>query len=560
MSAVEWFKKNWMYVALGLIVAGWLAFSYLDHAIAEDAYISFRYSQNLVHGEGLVFNPGERAEGYSNLLWVLLVAGGAALGLNVEMVALVLGLVAGAALLILIWSILNRLTQRNPYLPLFGAVLVALYFPLSVYARSGLETAAFYLFFFSAVHSYLRAAPRRFAKGIARFARFPWTGLWLGLLAITRIEGVAYTLFFVAHYLWMRRRKTETGAGWRDLIPALGLPLAQLVFRLFYYGLLLPLPAFVKAGGLSLHILGGLKFVFNWMWGTPSILLALLAIYGVIRRWKRPESGLLLLLLAAVIGFNVYIGGDMMAYYRFLLPAYILLVILAVFGVEELFTAFGPRRLFPVLLSAFLFFWTTAGFTLTAFWYVRPPRELMDPATAVWLHENVPPGTWVASGAMGRLAYFSELPFIDYYGLCSREVALHGMRSTELRPGHEMGDAEEVFRRAPGLIVNSSQPGTWDRIEDWIAGRRASTECTWGELPLAQQLVLSDPRMADYQALVVEVTDWIRGVPPQDEPYYLGFYARRGEMVDLMVARGAVPVEPAKPEGFFDPRKEQSEE
>ncbi len=544
MSAAEWLRKNWMLVALGLIVAGWLAYSWLSHYVLEDAYISFRYSHNLVRGEGLVFNPGERAEGYTNLLWVLSVAGGMALGVGVETAAVILGLIAGALVIILVWSILRRLTKHNPYLPLLGAVLAALYFPLSYHSGSGLETAAFSALLLAAVHSYLRPCPRR----------FPWTGLWLGLLALTRTEGLAYTLFFAAHHVWMRRRKTETGADWRDLLPALGMPLAQLVFRLFYYGLLLPLPTIVKAGGGLTHILGGARFVFNWMWGTPVILLALLALYGVIRRWKRPESGLLLLLLAAVVGFTVYVGGDTMGYYRFLLPAYLLLALLAVGGVEELFEALAPRKLFPVLLTVFLTLWTTAWFAVTGATRVRHPRELLTPASSGWLHDNVPPGTLLASGATGRLAYFSDLPFVDYYGLCTAEVALHGERTDEFRPGHEVGDAEEVFRRRPGLIVIRPLPGTGDQIEGWVAGRRATTDLTWTELAFAQKLVLSDPRMADYQALVVDVTDRIEGTPPGGESYYLGFYARRGELADLLVARGAVPVEPAVPEGFCDPR------
>jgi hypothetical protein len=38
----------------------------------DDAFISFRYAENLVEGRGLVFNPGERVEGFSNPLWTLL--------------------------------------------------------------------------------------------------------------------------------------------------------------------------------------------------------------------------------------------------------------------------------------------------------------------------------------------------------------------------------------------------------------------------------------------------------------------------------------------------------
>ena len=35
----------------------------------DDAYISLRYDQNLVRGNGLVYNLGERVEGFSNLTW-----------------------------------------------------------------------------------------------------------------------------------------------------------------------------------------------------------------------------------------------------------------------------------------------------------------------------------------------------------------------------------------------------------------------------------------------------------------------------------------------------------
>ena len=47
---------------LALLV--WLAS--LAWFMTDDAFISFRYVRNLLEGHGLVFNPGERVEGYSN--------------------------------------------------------------------------------------------------------------------------------------------------------------------------------------------------------------------------------------------------------------------------------------------------------------------------------------------------------------------------------------------------------------------------------------------------------------------------------------------------------------
>ena len=41
----------------------------------DDAMISMRYARNLVHGLGLVYNPGDRpVEGITNPLWTLIMA------------------------------------------------------------------------------------------------------------------------------------------------------------------------------------------------------------------------------------------------------------------------------------------------------------------------------------------------------------------------------------------------------------------------------------------------------------------------------------------------------
>src|SRR3954463_16572342 len=49
----------------------------------DDAYITFSYSKNLATGHGPVYGHGERVEGYSNFLWMVLVA----IGLRFQILA-----------------------------------------------------------------------------------------------------------------------------------------------------------------------------------------------------------------------------------------------------------------------------------------------------------------------------------------------------------------------------------------------------------------------------------------------------------------------------------------
>ena len=52
-----------------LALLGWL--SSIAWFLCDDALISFRYTRNLLEGHGLVYNPGEYVEGYTNFLWIL---------------------------------------------------------------------------------------------------------------------------------------------------------------------------------------------------------------------------------------------------------------------------------------------------------------------------------------------------------------------------------------------------------------------------------------------------------------------------------------------------------
>src|SRR5689334_14244881 len=59
-------------VLLATVVLG-VAWAWKLLWCSDDAYISFRYAANLLDGYGLVWNPGERVEGYTNFLWLIIV-------------------------------------------------------------------------------------------------------------------------------------------------------------------------------------------------------------------------------------------------------------------------------------------------------------------------------------------------------------------------------------------------------------------------------------------------------------------------------------------------------
>jgi hypothetical protein len=111
----------------------------LSRATLDDAYITFRYARHLAEGYGFgAWNhTGEHVEGYTSLLWMLLLAGAARLGVDVWIASKVLGI---ASALIVIAALVWRRDDRPAFL---SGLFLALYVPFLLYAASGMEAMAF---------------------------------------------------------------------------------------------------------------------------------------------------------------------------------------------------------------------------------------------------------------------------------------------------------------------------------------------------------------------------------------------------------------------------------
>ncbi len=287
--------------------------------LCDDAYISFRYARNLVEGHGLVFNPGERVEGYTNFLWTLLAAAGLRLGLAPEATSPLLGLAALAGLLALMFrtstTMARDLVLPRPWLSL-GLAGVALHAQHRIWATSGLETGLFTLLVTATVVAAIEARTDRSWLGV---------GLWGSLATLTRPEGaLVYGLAILSGLLGPRTGRV--GRLVRATLPGVVLLAPWLFWKLSYYGDWLPNTFFAKVSeeprwaegaayawlyfGTYLGLVPGLVVVALWPLRTRAGGTG----WGGVRApW---------LIAALVSGWLLHVlrvGGDFM-FARFLLP------------------------------------------------------------------------------------------------------------------------------------------------------------------------------------------------------------------------------------------------
>ncbi len=216
--------------------------------VTEDAFIYFRTLDNLLSGHGPVFNAGERVEAGTGIAWTALLAvGRVLLGwlMPVEWISVVLGLALTAAAMVLAQTGAASLARRRQgdsrrlVVPA-GALAVAALPPMWEFATSGLETS-FELFWLALAFWGLARRP---CVGAA-----PLLAVWIGLGPLIRPDLGLFAIVFLAA-LWL-----TCARGWRDRAIsggwAVAMPLTYEVFRMGYYGSVVPNTAIAKSAASS---------------------------------------------------------------------------------------------------------------------------------------------------------------------------------------------------------------------------------------------------------------------------------------------------------------------
>ncbi|MEE9126379.1 MAG: hypothetical protein V3U11_04510 [Planctomycetota bacterium] len=426
-------KIGWCGVVLALIYG-------VCHAVylrwtSDDAFISFRYAENLMNGLGLVYNAGEWVEGYTNFLWTVLVAFGMSLGCDPITFTNVAGILCYAATLLLL--VRTARGQDGSYGFPIAAVGFALHRHAAEFATSGLETALFTFFATAAMVRLITAN---------RLSHYALTGTLIALTCLTRSDGFVIGSVLVAVTAMIAHRQRSWQPLLLVLVPLVCLFLPYYGWRCAYYGYPFPNTYYAKSAS-SPYFESGLWYVGSYFCYYFVLVPAPFVMLGMIRsRFRQGQPGPLVL-AAVTLMFLVYVcwvGGDFM-FARFCIPVTPALFLGLQLGLEHCRFYLRCVLMAVVILCTFMS-------TLCVGWipilgqtdesdFYRAWRVEAFKKTGLTLHTALA-GTdaKVAIGAsQAMLGYYARLPVtIELNGLTDEYIA-HRQIDVRGRVGHEKG-------------------------------------------------------------------------------------------------------------------------
>ena len=441
----------WLLTGLGLAILAAGAVRCWPRTV-DDAYITFRYAQNLADGRGPVFNPGERVEGYSSPSWLLLSTAVLAAGGDPVTAAKLCGVLASIVLVLWLAADLARAGAGGAARGL-AALVLASSPVLQIWSAAGMETNAYALLFFGGLVALARErpAPRDALAASALLAG----------AALTRPEGLAFWCAGAALALVRGGREARGRRVAAYLVPGLAL-LAHLLWRWSYYGVPLPNTYYAKTGGgwamwrQGLEGLGGfVTHPAHVPWLAAAVLGALAGIRAGGGRRTRAAifAGAIVLHLLYVVS----VGDDGLRVHRFYVP--VLAPLAALAGLLLAAPADRGRTLVvraagiaAVLASVALSLWTLHVRIVPALGGAALAYQEGNVRLGLHLRQTSPAVPLIAATAAGAIPYYSRLPMIDMHGLNDVHIArvpfprAPGMRLMKW-------DNAYVLERAPEVIV-----------------------------------------------------------------------------------------------------------
>lgn len=454
-------KRGWL---LFLLVAGALLFAVHNRFVQDDAFISFRYAQNLARGNSLVWNIGERVEGYTNFLWVVLMTPAFWLSADPVTYSYVLSLASFLITLVLGYKLASVIwvDKRAGVVTVF---LLGVNFSFSSYATGGLETQFGIALILSVIWMVYQFNKRR---------SFAWSfvaGLITACSIMTRMDSALIILPFLLLLLCEVWEGRDRGNMARLFVYGLSVAIPLIVWmacRKGYYGDWVPNTFHIKTQGSS-YIRGiYYQVLFYTVYGLFIPVAVCLAQAKLLFHACAERRVALCLLLGFGLWslYLVKVGGGFMEF-RLVMPAYALLVPLlsGLWCIAKL----GVRTK-TVLLSILFFLSLLHAAIQYPYPCIQTIKELRK-FTGEWSEvacvlnqifgdekESVKIGVTCA----GIIPYYTGMETLDLLGLNDADVARDGdnIRPANSwignRPGHvRMATWSQVVEKQVNVLINT---------------------------------------------------------------------------------------------------------
>jgi len=444
----------------------WRTSFVVDHkryfVLFDDGMISMRYAWNLAHGVGLVWNAGERVEGFTNPLWVLvmsvttLVFDKIAACLAIQILGAVL-LALGAWMFSLAFEQLALNHARKKAVPappnlavwrLFAFLLCLAPYPILYWSLIGMEVSLLIALLGTLFYSVGRS------EGAPSSRLATLAGGVAALCYFTRPDGIILAL--PPLLVLAGRSKANIGLQCRLFAPLVAIIVGVAAVRYAYYGEFAPNTYVLKVAGMPVEVkLGnGLAFITPF-WHSALALYAIALVATIILR--SAEVVALFAVPLALLGYQISVGGDPWPYWRMLAPGVPCLVVLGMLSLSWHRPArfkVGRYLTGPVAVLATSWGVTRLNEPFAGEYWSGSPYQVnyneINVRRALVLDRLLDKDAKIAVLFAGTVPYFTGRYGIDLLGKCDRHVARlppdlsghvswHGMSSV---PGHNKYDLE----------------------------------------------------------------------------------------------------------------------
>ncbi len=489
-------------------------------SVVDDALISMQYAKNLALGHGLVFNVGERVEGYTNFLWVVFMAPLYALcrSAHIDFVTWVthVNILIAASNVVLVYAIGRRLWNDNWVASLVAVGLCVVDNTYVVWAALGLE--GHFLGFWLLLAFWLGDS-RVKNRGI-------WLGLTMAAAQMTRPDAAIFNAFLIGGLVatWLSARMKCVGARVQTerlhvattaFVTWLAVYGVYFAWRYSYYGWALPNTYYLKVGGGEFNgWQRGIAYVQGFLderWWVPAIsLLGLLAPTTSVAR-------AVVLYLTAHTVYVAYIGGDFFAGHRFFVAQIPLFGLASGLAVHALYESLakssegavtGARqgRLPDGMVFALFAMIALAGSYRSGQRQGPLQGEILANRGLARIHRNFmrwlslrkPPEASLATCCIGSAGFDGQFTrVIDMWGVIDPVVAHRPVENFgHGRPGHEKAaTVQEILQRRFCNGQARLFPVRADRRQDAAANRRrVRSEAPVGFSPIRRPRALCRDR------------------------------------------------------------------